>query len=581
MTDTILDQLFSSHPVTGTWQPVQASGADLVHIAGAQEPVRDQPDDRSRALNDRQWLTVEHLDIALEPAACAALVSAVQEGARQWLDNAPEDASDADRQQAGWLFGKTRSHESPQQITHRVWLALVLHGQGLRGLRFDEKGRIHWADGITGRIGAAPDDLLDLAWKHGFRTIYTASFRALDGTIARGKGRHRWQIYRLTIDPAAAPLFEARKNRVQQRIALIVASETYATQPQLPRDFYGGNEFQQACIDAGDQPFDHLFALSPEHGVISLDDTVPSDKPWEDVLEGDVWGWQLRALYRLGGYLAGVPALRETISDPLFNWWLWLHPDSVYQVTVFGGGYPVRVLFDYLSRAQSRSPHAWPRVVLAEQRPGYVVGDFDDGLDFGFDLGGDDLDDMTLDEMIMQDINDLLEWASIFVELVSIQMPPTNEVWDIAPDEAIIPMRLLEETSVDMDGLMDLLTDMSILMERSVPMTLLINCGVAVSALLQLTHSVVHDEHETAQDMLRMLPEPSLQQYAENALQETRKEDQLCALLTLAEQLQLLNLALTPQAIDHLLVWMQTYISVHIRQQLLGDSPGAPAPPEV
>ena len=299
----------------------------------------------------------------------------------------------------------------------------------------------------------------------GGHQTYASSFRQPDGTITRGKGRRRWNVYRLTVDTEATPLFERYAHKVNEKVALIVASETYATQPQLPRNFYGGDAFQQACIDAQDQQFNHILVLSPAHGVISLDDVVPSEQSWEEVIERRIWAWQMVAIQRLGKYLFGeitVPAPQE--KD--VNWWTWLNPLSRYELTVFGGGFAVRIFVETLLQWHHRMPEQWPQLVLGEWRPGYHVGDFED--DFDFDLDDDDvLDDEYDVESAMQDIDQLLEWATEFVELVNIYVPPTQETWELAPDEALIPVRLLTEMGMDIEDLLDLLTDMTLLLEQS------------------------------------------------------------------------------------------------------------------
>ncbi len=575
MTTTILDTLLSEYSIKLDLQPISIAEDDIVHVVGAQEPVRDQPDERARVLFRQGWLTVESIQTTLSESDRLALVTQVQEAAKNQLKQLPKSRNDSDRQQVRWLFEKTRPHESKQQIAQRVWLAIVLHGQNCRGLHFDANGQIRWNEGIAGRIGISPDELFATVLSYGSYTIYTASFRAPDGTIMRGKGRNRWHVYRLVIDPQASQLFQIRKNKVTEKIALIVASESYATQPQLPRDFYGGDAFQQACIDAQDQHFEHILVLSPEHGILSLDDTVPSDKAWDDVLEQHIWPWQMQAIQRLGHYLLSsqIPSFASTRKD--LNGWLWLNPESTYRFTVFGGGFAVRVLFDHLLRARARTPRLWPNILLDEYRPGYIVGDFDDDFDLDFEMDAETNDDMAF-ELAMQDINQLLEWATDFVNLVTITIPPTDEIWEIEPDEALIPMRLLADTDLDIDNLLDLLADITLLLEQPVPLSLIINPGLAVSTLLQLTHNLVHNEHDLVQDVLNLLPESALRQYVENALQEPRQEDRLCACLTLAEQIQIIDLTISSQASEQLLVWMQTYISTHIRQQLLGGEKPSP-----
>lgn len=572
MTNTILDTFLSEYAIQCTTQTIDANENELVHIVGAQEPVRDQPDERSRMLLRESWLMVESLEPTLATSERKMLVLTIQQAATEWLSQSANNVGDSDHQQIRWLVEKTRPHESKQQIAHRVWLALILHSQGHQNLRFDANGYTSWDEGIAGRIGMAPDDLLDVVWEHGSHTAYATSFRAPDGTIARGKGRQRWHVYRLTLDPATDPLFRCRQHSVTKKVALIVASETYATQPQLPRDFYGGNEFQQACIDAQDQHFDHMLVLSPEHGVISLDDIVPSDEAWHDVLEQNIWLWQIKAVQRLGMYLCGNDLLSSSLTTHELNWWLWLNPESTYVFTVFGGGFAVRVLFDHMLRARTRTPHLWPNIVLEKYRKGYIVDDFEDDFEFALD---DNISDDMAFELDMQDINQLLEWATDFVSLTMLNVPPTNEVWEIEADEALIPVRLLADNDVDIENFLDLLTDITLLMEQPVPLSLIINPGIAISTLLQLTHNLVHNEHDSIQEILGLYPDDILHQYVERALQEPSQEDRLCACLTLAEQLHVISLTISHHTANQMLVWMQTYISARLRQQLLGDEPQA------
>jgi len=577
MPKTVLDRLLSQQPVACQVQPVTIAPDELVHVVGTQEPVRDQPDDRARMLLSIGWLKIEVVQPELPESERSNFVSTLQQAARAWLKQAGESASPADREQVRWMIEKTRSRESNQQIAQRVWLAAVLYGLGHRGLAFDSEGQIHWAGGIAARIGLSPDAILDLARANGTLQTYTASFRQPDGTITRGKGRHRWHIYRLTIDPAADPLFERRAKQVKERVALIVASETYATQPLLPRDFYGGDEFQQACIDAQDQQFDYILVLSPEHGVISLDDVVPSDQPWSDILERRLWAWQMLAMQRLGLYLFGEPRIEVPASREV-NWWAWLNPESTYEFTVFGGGFAIRILLDSLIRARTRAPERWPEIVLVEQRPGYNVGDFDDYSDLEFEPDDDSAEDTDQDfETALQDIDQLLEWASEFVSLVNVYVPPTNETWELAPDEALIPVRLLSDMGMDIEDLLDLLTDISLLLDRPMPISMLINASMVVSALLQVTHNLVHHELEAVREAIDTFPEGVLRLYVENTLQEANLEDQLCACLTLAEQMHLIAISIPPEVSEQLLVWLQTYLSARMRQRILGSPEGSQA----
>jgi hypothetical protein len=557
---TVLDNLLADHSVTCQIYPAIVAPDELVHVAGAQEPIRDQPDGRARMLLAAGWLKVENVRTDLPEAERSSRVTAVQQAARAWLKQS--DDKSADRDQVRWVVEKTRSYESKQQIAQRIWLALVLYSVGSRGLKFNAEGQIIWEGGLVGRIGIGPDAALDLAWTQSSHQTYAGSFRQPDGTITRGKGRHRWNVYRFTIDAAAAPLFEHYAKPVTEKVALIVASETYATTPQLPRDFYGGDAFQQACIDAQDQQFDHILVLSPAHGV----------------MERRIWAWQMLAVQRLGKYLFGDPDITAP-SVKGVNWWAWLNPASQYTFTIFGGGFAVRIFIDHLLQSQSRMPDQWPKIVMDEWRAGYHVGDFDDDFGLDFDEDEEDLgDDFDL-ETALQDIDQLLEWANEFVELVNIFVPPINETWELAADEALIPVRLLTGMGMDIEDLLDLLTDMTLLIEQPLPLSLLISAGMVVSVLLQITHSLVHNEREAIPEMLATFPEGVLRQYIENAMQETNQEDQLCACLTLAEQMQLIALAIPPGINDQLVVWLQTYISARMRHRLLDDSDQAQNPP--
>ncbi|WP_202978712.1 hypothetical protein [Aggregatilinea lenta] len=567
--NSLLDTFFARFSLTLRIQPVTIGPEDLVHVAGTQEPVRDQPDERARGLLAAGWLKVESIDIAMDDDERANIVTEVQHAARTWLKQSSRMDQPAEREQARWVIEKTRAHESKQQITQRVWLAVVLHSLGCHNLRFDADGRILYDDGIAGRIGVAPDAALDLAWGQPSHQVYTASFRHPNGSVARGKGRHRWHIYRLTVTSEADFLFERHAKRVNDSIALIVASENHATQPQLPRNFYGGNEFQQACIDAQDTGFTHLLVLSPQHGVVSLDDLVPSDQPWDYVLDHRIWQWQIMTVQRLGAAIFGTP--KRPINAREFSWWAWLNPASRYDLTVFGGGFAVSMLLEFLRRSKSRMPDSWPEIALVEQRPGYDTGILDEDLDYDFDDEFDDDYDDELDYDEAEELDQLLEWASELAEVVTIYIPPLDETRDLAPDEALLPLRLLLDSDMDIEDLLELLSDMSLLLEQRLPMTMLINAPHIVSTLLQITHSLVHEERDAVPELVGTLVEPVLHQYIESALQEPSREDQLCACLTLTEQLQLVSIAIPKIISNHLLVWFQTYLSTIMRQQILGN----------
>lgn len=569
MNSSVLDSFFASFTLACTVEPVEVGTDELVHVIGSQEPVRDQPDERARTLLNAGWLKIESVQVSLSEDERADLVVQVQHAARNWLRQSAKSAGAAERDQVRWLVEKTRGHESKQQIAQRVWLAAVLYCLGYRGLRFDAEGQIAYHGGSSGRIGLAPDVVIDIAWRQPEHQVYVASFRQPDGTVVRGKGRHRWYVYRLAIAPDAAFLFERHNTRVHESIALIVASDSHATQPQLPRNFYGGNEFQQACIDAQDGGFTHMLVLSPEHGVISLDDLVPSDQLWDYVLDNRVWRWQILAAERLGACLFGPLPPGFEIGNAM-SLWSWLNPESRYELTVFGGGFAVTMLLDFLQRARMRMRESWPELALLEQRPGYNTGELDDDLDYKFDDGFED-EAVIEDDMDARSIQQLLDWSSELADLVTIYVPPTEETWDIGPDEALIPVRLLADGEMDLDDLLELLGDISLLLDQRLPLGIVVNAPMLVSALVQITHSLVHDERDVVLDLLKDFPEPVLHQYIETMLQEPSREEQLCACLTLVEQLQLLSLALPSAVKDQLMVWLQTYVSARLRSEMLKD----------
>ena len=189
------------------------------------------------------------------------------------------------------------------------------------------------------------------------------------------------------------------------------------------------------------------------------------------------------------------------------NWWSWINPESRFEITLFGGGFPVRILIDTLLMSYNRLAKQMPQIALGEWRPGYHVGDFDDDFGLDFDDEDEDFEDDYDLEAALQDIDQLLEWATEFVELVTIYVPPTNETWELAPDEALIPIRLLTEMGMDIEDLLDLLTDMTLLLENPLPISLLISAGMVVSVLLQVTHSLVHNERDAIADILSVFPE--------------------------------------------------------------------------
>ncbi len=563
MTTTVLDTFFSHVQLDLLVSPVQVQENELVHVMGTSEPVRDHPDERTRSLLGAGLLVVESVKATLPEEKRLELVTDIQNKARAWLKAPPPEADAEMMQQVRWLFSKARAKESPQQIIQRVWLTAVLYNLGMRHLRYTDKGGIRWDGGSTERIGMGPDAHLDAAIESGQHTLYVASYRRPDGTVVRGKGRQRWYIYRLRLDPSVDVLFERRKTIVQENVALIVASETRATQPQLPRDFYGGDEFQQACIDAQDPQFQHALVLSPAHGVISLDETVPSDIDWDEIVSGQFLRWQTKVIYKLGAYLFGEARHRVKVPEN-FNWWLWLNPESIYSFTVFGGGLAVRMLFDYLLSARPYALDQWPHLILAERRLGYGADDFEEDLNFGLGalLGEEEyLSENELLDTVLPELDQLMHWASLFADRVSLYVAPIDQSWELHADEALLPVRLLHDAGVPMDTLLTTLTEIAFLVEQNAPFNVLIDTHSLVATLLQFTHNLVHRDHHVANEVLKIVVDPALRHYLETALREPDIEDRLCAALALTEQVQMLALLIPQHAQEKLAVWLHTYIA--------------------
>jgi hypothetical protein len=129
---TVLDHMFSEYTVPCQIHPAIVAPDELVHVVGAQEPIREQPDARARMLLTVGWLKVELVRTDLPDSERTSRVSAVQQAARAWLKQSDDKITAADRDQVRWLIEKTRSYESKQQIAQRVWLALVLYSLDCR-----------------------------------------------------------------------------------------------------------------------------------------------------------------------------------------------------------------------------------------------------------------------------------------------------------------------------------------------------------------------------------------------------------------------------------------------------------------
>ena len=102
-------------------------------------------------------------------------------------------------------------------------------------------------------------------------------------------------------------------------------------------------------------------------------------------------------------------------------------------------------------------------------------GEEGDYEDFDSEFGGEEHVPDFLD------YQQLMDWAGEFVERVNIYVLPTDELWELTPDDGLLPMRFLEQEGVDVESLLDLLTDITLLLEQPLPLTMLVNASTVVS----------------------------------------------------------------------------------------------------
>ncbi len=299
MKTTLVDQVLAELPAVSLSVSDKAlpneGWENLVHyLLGTQEPWYDRPGGRADFLLRENLLQVYRVTPNSphdSEAAWAELVSQAQKRAVAALHG--NDDLQVERGLGGFV-DQTRRAESEAQIKQRVWLAIVMYNLGRRGLSFDNEGAVLAGDGAFGApVGIAPDRALGIARARATDRFYVATYahRVREDNdeggypvdLVRGRGRMRWYIHEVRLDPRAARFFELEPKPVQRNIALVVAGDERATRPGLPRDYYRDSTFQQAVIDAEDGEFDSTLVLSPRHHVIPLDQIVQDDIAWNDL----------------------------------------------------------------------------------------------------------------------------------------------------------------------------------------------------------------------------------------------------------------------------------------------------------
>lgn len=598
---TIVDRVFASlPPISGTAddQPLPAEGREnLAHyLMGTQEPWYGRAGLRADFLLRQGFLSAHRVQVdqpSGQPAVdkWRAQVRSAQERAQAMLHDEP--STDEDQRQLAWFSERTRRFESPAQIQQRVWLAQVMFSLGLRGLRFNEEGVI-FTDGAAfgAQIGGEPDLILQMAHERHAQCFYVATFalrlvedpeRDYPVEIDRGRGRRRWYVHEMRLDPQVGPLFEIEPAPVQRNIALVVAGDERATRAALPRDYYRDPAFQQAVIDAEDGKFDATFVLSPRHHVVALDQMVEDDVAWDNLDWSSRWGstmkwaqvthsqlWCLVLAHKTPLPAKLVERLNQEGRVPA--WAVWRHPESRYTFTIFGQSDASRMLtYTLSSHARVQSLPGYLQGDLWDEPPGFWQGrNYDD-----FDLE-EVLDDLDLGEDVEQDLRDTFlnaaEEAAQLSQLLYLFPPPTLRLppRQLSPDEALEPIMLLRTRDCDVEQVVDELSDLQELVDGElVNFNVLIDAPTRLTAVLRIIHATLHgDESEVASLSEQVLPS-TLHELVVNP-KSRPLEERLCSLLAFAEALSSLTVLLNDDDRDRLSVWQRTYWASEMRR---GGSP--------
>jgi hypothetical protein len=529
---------------------------NLIHyLTGSQQPWIDQPAEKADFLLRRELIKIYRVTPDGTPATWRDLVGRAQTRA---------EALRAQATRGGQLFffsERVRPHESKQQIEQRVWLAWVMYSLGKRGLSFLLDGGIIANDNsFGGATGAAPDDLLAFAASQQTDNFYVGTYAERlrdDGDypveLAKGRGRMRWYVHQVRIEPDARVFLNIEPEPTQRRIALVVAGEEHSNGPALPRDYYRSPAFQQAVIDAEDGNFDMTLVLSPRYHVITLDQVVQDDHPWEDISSHSPWLWSINAADRLWQIClkrSALPLNKEIPGYPRSpSWQVWRHPESRYEFTIFGLSLPAHILSETLSESAT-----------VKQRPGYAARDIE--------LAWEDED--FIDELIGEDMHETLveasEQAAHFSQLFFMPAPPGLEMqaYAFTPEEALEPVMVLRTRECDIDMVLDEAETIYHLLDGdAITINVLMDAPIRLAAVLDIIHAILLGTEPDIQELSLQVMPPILHELVENI--DLPQLDRLDPLMTFAAALSRLATLLDDDDRDRLNVWQRSFWAAEMR----------------
>jgi hypothetical protein len=572
---SIIDRVLSELPAVSFWVGETAlpsyGGENLAHyVMGTQEPWQERTAGRVDFLLRRGLLAVHRISAVAPntPDEWADLVRQAQEHARALLN----ESLDPDiRGQVARFISPTRLHESPGQTRQRVWLALVMFNLGKRGLRVEESGVVLANDGTFGaQIGGAPDHALVTAKERDTCRFYAATYvhrvRGTDESgrypveLARGRGRMRWYVHEVQLDPRVKSFLEIEPEPVRRRIALVVACEEHATRPALPRDYYRDPEFQQAVIDAEDGRFDMTLVLSPRYHVVALDRVVYDDRTWDDLRWAGPVIWAMDTLDRLWR-MCLQPKTSPLEEHPPeertgTSWSVWRHPESRYAFTIFGQSEATYFLAEYLQ--------GYAEVDI---RPGYVTGQEEP-----WQMSLSILEELGLNENLQEELKATLaeatEQAVEFAEVFFIPSPLGLDMKPraLAPGQALEPVMVLRTRDCNVDRVIDEASGLQVLLGDKVNFNLLIDAPARLSAILRIIHAVLHGHEEEVLPLSERVLPPNLQTVVRDRSLPP-DDGRLCPLLSFAEGLSALATLLDDDDRDRLSMWLRTFLAAELRHR--------------
>lgn len=573
-------------------EPFSPEGREnLVHyLLGTQEPWIDRPAARMDFLL-REGLVRVHR-VLPDPATGEARWAELVDMAKQRANAMSHEAGDLRaRLETGSFVWHVRRGESRAQIAQRVWLALVMYNLGQRGLVFDPEGAVLAEGGAFGApVGVAPDLALELARARRADRFYVATYAhrlrddaesAYPVELARGRGRMRWYVHEVRVDPGAWRLFDIEPKPVQPHIALVVAGDEHATRAGLPRDYYRDSAFQQAVIDAEDGEFDLTLVLSPRYQVVALDQVVEDDLTWDDLSAWKTlwmtpmnWAWIAHnRLWRICLERKPVPLEPDALTRPgrPVSWGVWRHPESRYQFSIFGHSEAVAMLAQVL-RAQAE----------VDVFPGYTPSSFwEPGSRETFDFDDYALDNILsnlgLEEEARQDLRETLYDATAqadeLIKLVFLPAPPRLNVSPrvLASEEILEPVMLLRTSNCDVDQVINELTALQNLIGgEMISFNLLIDAPTRLSASLRIIHAVLTGEEDDVLTLSEQILPPNLHRLVQDRSLDLR-EERLSPLLAFAESLSALAVLLNDDDRDRLGIWERTFWGAELRYNRPAD----------